>query len=78
MNQVGINLGDRVATEVTKSDPIQWLDEAVEEHEFSIASRNRNRAALSLIFCITVGDGKPAKNPAAGIEHLQEDSSRAR
>jgi len=66
------------ASEVTKSDLLEWLDSMTEERDWSNASRNRYQAALSLIFRIAVDDKKLPYNPASGIEHLQEDNSRCR
>jgi integrase len=71
-------IGQLTASEVTKSDLLEWLDSMTEERDWSNASRNRYQAALSLIFRIAVDDKKLPYNPASGIEHLQEDNSRCR
>src|ERR1019366_2006618 len=78
LERVRSAFGARVASEITSSEIVEWLDSEMNSRSWRPASRNRYQAAISLVFRVAMEDQKLSRNPASSIKRKKEDNQRKR
>lgn len=66
--------GQRSASSLTASD----ISDKLGEHCKTPATRNRYRAVVSRVYSLAVKNGKALRNPARGVDLLEENNERTR
>lgn len=70
--------GHRIADTVTPADLREWLSDMFEEWEWTNATYNRYKAAISKAYKLGVEDGKIQTNPARLVPQKKESAGRIR
>ena len=70
--------GHRVASSMSPSEIHEWLEEMVDERDWSNGTFNRYRAAMSKVFKLAIGNSKLTVNPARLVPQKQESAGRLR
>ena len=70
--------GHRVAVSLTPAEIHEWLDEMVEERDWSNGTFNRYRAAMSKAFKLAIENSKLNSNPARLVPQKKESAGRLR
>lgn len=78
INYIKDALGDRVAETLTPKDLGDWLNDQMEEHEWTPATYNRYKAAISKAFKIGMENRKVSTNPARFVPQKKESRGRVR
>src|ERR1035438_2787946 len=76
LGDVKATFGDRVATEITASEILAWLDAQAKKRSWKPASRNRYQAAISLVYRIAIDDHKLTSNPVSTIKRMSESKEK--
>jgi integrase len=74
MNLILEDFGDRVADQMKPSEIDNWLD----SHEWSPATKNRYKDVFGKTFKIALADGQVSSNPARLVEQRPENNARIR
>lgn len=70
--------GDRLAESITRQEIVRWLTQQVADRGWSVATRNRWQAALSLIFRVGIQNSKLEVNPVSLVKQPAEYNGRIR
>jgi site-specific recombinase XerD len=70
--------GHRVADSVTPAEISEWFAKMVDERDWTPATINRYRAAMSKAFKIGIQNGKVASNPARLVPQRKEPAGKIR
>jgi integrase len=71
-------IGDRAADSITPKDLADSLEDMAEEFEWSDATFNRYKAAISKAYKIGIANGRVATNPARLVPQKKESRGRVR
>ena len=71
-------IGNRIADTITPREMSDWLSEMAEENEWTPATYNRYKAAISKAFKIGMENGKVSTNPARFVPQRKESRGRVR
>lgn len=72
------HMGDRAAESITPKDLGDWLSEMAEENEWTAATFNRYKAAISKAFKIGMENRRVSTNPARFVPQRKESRGRVR
>lgn len=78
LNTTVEQFGHRMADSVQPSEIAEWFDEMEDERDWSNATINRYRAAISKVYKVAMADGKATRNPARLVPQRPEANSRLR
>lgn len=70
--------GNRIADTITPADIREWLADMSEEWEWTNATYNRYKAAISKAYKLGIEDGKVQNNPARLVPQQKESAGRIR
>ena len=69
---------DRAADTIMPQEFEQHLAQTAEDRDWALATVNRYRALISLVFRLGIDSGKVKGNPARLVKHRQENNARVR
>jgi integrase len=72
------HFGHRFADTITPAEIAEWFSEMEDEREWTPATINRYRAAMSKAFKLGIADGKVSRNPARLVPQRKESNGRLR
>jgi site-specific recombinase XerD len=78
MARILAQFGDCVAEAIKREDFERWLNDAGEEREWSLATKNRYIALLKLTYRLAEENDKVANNPARKLHMPKENNDRVR
>lgn len=67
-----------MADTITPAEIAEWFSQMEDEREWTPATINRYRAAMSKAFKLGIADGKVSRNPARLVPQRKESSGRVR
>jgi len=70
--------GQRMADTIQPSEIAEWFDEMEDERNWSNATINRYRAAMSKAYKLAIADGKVTRNPVKLVPQRPEANGRLR
>ena len=67
-----------MADTITPAEIAEWFSQMEDEREWTPATINRYRAAMSKAFKLAIADGKVSRNPARLVPQRKESNGRVR